>query len=445
MMKVFHNTHLVLVWIIAALAVVFCLGGCVTGGGETEWSFDTDDLGAVPRGWEVAETAGVGKTAQWQVIRDDSAPGTGSVVAVTKTENSGHTFNLLIATQTQYTDVEVEVKVKAISGKADQGGGPIWRVIDADNYYIARWNPLENNFRVYYVKDGSRKQLASADVDAAADAWHEIEIVHVGNRITAEFDDEKLLDIEDATFTEAGKVGLWTKADAATAFDDFEVEKETVGRTVLNKSLTKAAPKGFSVAFNGEDLSGWKGVLLPPYDNPVKRAALDTGKRTELQAAADEHMHKHWSVADGVLVFDGKGFSLSTAEDYGDFEMFVDWEIGPHGDSGIYLRGSPQVQIWDPADRPEGSGGLFNNKKNPSKPLVCADKPIGQWNTFYIKMVGERVTVDLNGKRIVESVILENYWDRKQSIFPAGPIELQCHGHKIWFNNIFIRRINPKS
>ena len=154
-----------------------------------------------------------------------------------------------------------------------------------------------------------------------------------------------------------------------------------------NKSLTKAAPKGFFVAFNGEDLSGWKGVLLPPYDNPVKRATLDTDKHTELQAAADEHMRKHWSVADGVLVFDGKGFSLSTAEDYGDFEMFVDWKIGPHG-GGIYLRGSPQVQIWDPADWPVGSGGLYNNKKGPSEPLVCADKPIGSGIHFISRWSG---------------------------------------------------------
>ena len=183
---------------------------------------------------------------------------------------------------------------------------------------------------------------------------------------------------------------------------------------------------------------------MSPYDNPVKRTALKVDRRAELQAKADENMRNHWSVQDGVLVFDGKGFSLSTDEDYQDFEMYVDWKIGPHGDSGVYLRGSPQVQIWDPEDWPVGSGGLYNNKKNPSKPLVCADNPIGQWNTFYIKMVGQRVTVDLNDKRVVDDVVLENYWDRKQPIFPAGPIELQCHGHEIWFDNIFVRRIQSK-
>jgi len=216
------KTHLS-VWVVTAATVVFCLAGCHTGDTETEWSFDTDALGSVPRGWEVAETAGTGTPAQWEVIDDGDGD---TVVAITKSENRGQTFNLLIAAGSQVADLEVAVKVKAISGTEDQGGGPIWRVIDADNYYIARWNPLENNFRVYYVKDGRRKQLASANVDAAADTWHEIEIEHVGNRIVAAFDDEELLDIEDATFTEAGSVGLWTKADAATAFNDVEVETE---------------------------------------------------------------------------------------------------------------------------------------------------------------------------------------------------------------------------
>ena len=112
-------------------------------------------------------------------------------------------------------------------------------------------------------------------------------------------------------------------------------------------------------------------------------------------------MQKHWKVEDGALVFDGKGRSLATAKDYGDFEMYVDWKILPRGDSGIYLRGTPQVQIWDPEAEPQnavGSGGLFNNKKNPSKPSKRADKPIGEWNTFWIKMVGDKVWVKLNGE-----------------------------------------------
>ncbi len=149
-------------------------------------------------------------------------------------------------------------------------------------------------------------------------------------------------------------------------------------------------PEGYTALFNGKDLTGWKGLLKGPYDNPVKRAALSSDELAELQKQADEQMRAHWKVEDGALVFDGKGRSLCTAKDYGDFDMYVDWKILPKGDSGIYLRGTPQVQIWDLNDNPVGSGGLYNNRTHPSKPTKCADKPVGQWNTMRIKMVGER-------------------------------------------------------
>src|SRR5690606_17831349 len=115
------------------------------------------------------------------------------------------------------------------------------------------------------------------------------------------------------------------------------------------------------------------------------------------QEKADAQAREHWNVVDGVIVFDGKGQNLCTAKDFANFELMVDWKIEPKGDSGIYLRGTPQVQIWDTAGNPEGSGGLYNNQKNPSKPSKCADKPVGEWNSFRIKMVGEKVTVWLNG------------------------------------------------
>lgn len=201
------------------------------------------------------------------------------------------------------------------------------------------------------------------------------------------------------------------------------------------------APDGFTALFNGEDLAGWKGLLARPLDNPIKRAGLDAGGLETAQAEADENMREHWKVVDGVLEFDGKGRSICTAKDYGNFEMLVDWKIKPEGDSGIYLRGSPQVQIWDPAKWPVGSGGLYNNKKNSSKPLVCADNPVGEWNTFRIRMVGEKVTVHLNDKLVVDNVVLENYWDRAQPIFPTGQIELQNHGNNLYFRNIFIKEL----
>ena len=211
-----------------------------------------------------------------------------------------------------------------------------------------------------------------------------------------------------------------------------------------SKSDTKQTPAGFVSLFNGTDLTGWKGLLAKPYDNPIKRAELTPEKLADEQKKADELMRKHWKVVDGILEFDGGGFSLATIKNYEDFEMLVDWKIvHPKGDSGIYLRGTPQVQIWDPAQHKVGSGGLYNNKKNPSKPSMIADNPIGQWNTFRIKMIGEKVTVHLNGKLIVDNVTLENYWDRSQPIFPSEQIELQCHGDPIHFKNIFIREIRP--
>ncbi|HUU38349.1 MAG TPA: DUF1080 domain-containing protein, partial [Candidatus Desulfaltia sp.] len=159
------------------------------------------------------------------------------------------------------------------------------------------------------------------------------------------------------------------------------------------------------------------------------------------QEAADEDMRRHWRVVDGTLVFDGQGHSLCTAKDYADFELFVDWKIEPSGDSGIYLRGSPQVQIWDPAQSPEGSGGLYNNKVGPSKPLCPADRPVGEWNTFFIRMEGDRVTVHLNGILVVDDVVMENYWERDKPIYPAGQVELQAHSTPLYFKNISLREI----
>jgi Domain of Unknown Function (DUF1080) len=203
-------------------------------------------------------------------------------------------------------------------------------------------------------------------------------------------------------------------------------------------------PAGFKAIFNGKDLSGWRGLPKSPLDNPAKRAAAPAAELAAAQKDADDDMRAHWSVVDGALVFDGKGRSLCTAKDYGDFELLVDWKILPNGDSGIYLRGSPQVQIWDPASKDAkgtGSGGLFNNQKNPSKPTANADKPIGEWNTFRIKMVGDRVSVWLNDTLVTDNVVLENYWERDKPIYPTGQIELQNHGNTLYFKNIYIRQL----
>jgi hypothetical protein len=227
--------------------------------------------------------------------------------------------------------------------------------------------------------------------------------------------------------------------------NDYVEFKNIRVKELASQEKDNTPPEGFTALFNGRDLDGWKGLLK--VENPFKRAELPVKEREKLQEEADANMRAHWSVEHGEIVFDGKGRSLCTRKDYGDFEMLVDWIIPPHGDSGIYLRGSPQVQIWDPHTKPTsagsevGSGGLYNNKKNPSKPLKVADKPIGEWNRFRIVMVGEKVHVFLNGEQVVNATTLENYWDYSKPIFPSGQIELQNHGGKLRFKNIYLREL----
>lgn len=198
---------------------------------------------------------------------------------------------------------------------------------------------------------------------------------------------------------------------------------------------------GFVPMFNGEDLTGWEGFVA----NPYQKSAMTSDELSQKQAEANRAMSDTWGVKDGAIVFNGKGHNLVSTKDYGDFEMIVDWRITKDGDSGIYLRGTPQIQIWDTArvdvGAQVGSGGLYNNQKSERNPLVLADNAIGDWNTFRITMVGEKVTVFLNGQLVVDEVPLENYWDRSQAIFPAGPIELQAHGTDLAFRDIYIREI----
>jgi Domain of Unknown Function (DUF1080) len=204
-------------------------------------------------------------------------------------------------------------------------------------------------------------------------------------------------------------------------------------------------PPGFTALFNGKDLTGWQGVV------PInKRAEMSPPERARAQEKANEKALPHWKVQDGILTYDGKGDSLQTARDYGDFELYVDWKIEEKGDSGIYLRGNPQVQIWDSdrtpgargPDKGSGSGGLWNNTREGKRPLKKADRPVGQWNTFHIVMRGDKVTVYLNGEKVVDNAALENYWDKGKPLPARGPIELQHHGDRLWFKNIYIKDLD---
>ena len=206
-------------------------------------------------------------------------------------------------------------------------------------------------------------------------------------------------------------------------------------------------PEGFTALFNEKNLSGWWGLKT---EDPVKWKALSADKLAEKKAASLKDIAQHWSVNGEELVNDGHGLYLSTQKNYGDFEFLVDYKTVPKADSGIYLRGIPQVQIWDSTEEAKfnigankGSGGLWNNSKGaPGKdPLVLADKPFGQWNSFRIIMVGERVSVWLNGKLLVDHARMENYFNRKGQIPRTGPIQLQTHGGEIRWRNVFIREI----
>jgi hypothetical protein len=209
-------------------------------------------------------------------------------------------------------------------------------------------------------------------------------------------------------------------------------------------AATPAPPPGFTALFDGRDLAGWKGLAATPKTRPTMSAE----ELAAAQTKADEDMRQHWKADGGVLVHDGQGKNLVTARDYGDFELLVDWKIGARGDSGLYLRGTPQVQIWDPADpenlkngADQGSGALWNNKKAGNRPAKRADRPIGEWNTFRVRMVGELVWVWLNGALVVDRVPLEGYWDPARPVPARGPIELQSHHHPLWFKNLYVREI----
>jgi HEAT repeat protein len=213
-------------------------------------------------------------------------------------------------------------------------------------------------------------------------------------------------------------------------------------RQAIQKYLTDTKDyNGFEPLFNGKDLTGWKGLV----GNPISRARMSADQLAIAQEKADKQAAESWVVENGEMLFTGKGDNLCTVKEYGDFEMLVDWKLlpGPEPDAGIYLRGSPQVQIWDTSlvhvGAQVGSGGLYNNQLNRSTPLKIADQRVGEWNTFHIIMKGERVTVYLNGELVTDNVILENFWNRRQPIFPEGYIELQAHGSKVKYRNIYIR------
>lgn len=250
---------------------------------------------------------------------------------------------------------------------------------------------------------------------------------------------------------------------------------------------SSALPPGFTALFNGKDLSGWYGwstrdpselwAMSAEEQATYKKESIEGGLLDKKGQPISDHLNAHWRVENGELVNDGKGLYLTSDKDYGDFELSLEYKALPKGDSGVYLRGVPQIQIWDPTEddpkglgRAKGSGGLWNNKSLLGKdPLMKMDKPFGEWNQMKVTMIGERVTVIFNGEKVVDNAVLENYFANQKSgyvafkkedakpkegeptklpngfmkdpVFPKGPIQLQTHGSEIRWRNVYVREI----
>ena len=193
-------------------------------GKERAFKFSKDDVGKVPKGWKVEKT-GKGEGSEWKVVADDTAPSKSGVALAQTAKSPGGVFNICVAEDTKYQDVTLSVSFKAVAGDSDQGGGFVWRYKDNNNYYISRMNPLEDNFRVYKVVDGKRIQLGTKeDLKVKPGEWHKLKIVVKGNKMEGYLDGNKEWEITDDTYKDAGKVGLWSKADAQSHFDEFKAE-----------------------------------------------------------------------------------------------------------------------------------------------------------------------------------------------------------------------------
>ena len=301
---------------------------------------------------------------------------------------------------------------------------------------------------------GSAYNVAAAKQGALKPAgeWNSQEVIARGRRITVRLNGTQILDVDINSITDPATLvkhpGLF-RPEGHIGFlghNDEVFFKNIRIKELVKIDLSNVPPKGFRTLFNGSSLAGWQGLAARPNNNPIKRAALTSDQRQTVQVEADANMTAHWKAENCIIIFDGQGRSLQTTRDYRDFEMLVDWKITAKGDSGIYLRGTPQVQMWDPRgdDNPlaaSGSGALFNNKKALKEPLVKADRIAGDWNRFRILMIEDRVHVYLNGQLVVKNTPLENYWQEGEPLPSQGPIELQAHDSPLSFRNIYLREI----
>lgn len=220
------------------------------------------------------------------------------------------------------------------------------------------------------------------------------------------------------------------------------IEKEDESKQI--RSPKDLEEDGF-VSLLDADLSYWKGQIAEdPRKIPEIVENMSDEERAQKQSEVDQETFSHWYLQDGMLLYDGTRDigNIETKKNYGDFELVMDWKIGPKGDSGIYPRNMPQVQIWDPHHQGIGSGGLYNN--NPKvEPLVTADKPVGEWNRMVLTMISDTIWVKLNGETVVDGAIQDNLWaDYEKPAPDMGPIVLQSHGTPLWFRNLYVKKLN---
>jgi hypothetical protein len=413
------------------------------------WAAETDAEGFVPlfngkdlTGWEGAVN---GYKVEDGILYSDPKTG-GNLVTAKEYSNFILRFEFIA-----YTNANNGLGIRFSGGDAAYNGMEL-QILDDSGSQYTKLQPYQYHGSIYGVvpaRRGFQKKVGQ---------WNFQEVRAIGSRITVILNGEVIVDADLAGIQETmdhrahpglhnpkGRIG-WLGHGTRVDWRNIRI-KEVPADYQVTRPEDNAPPPGFTALFTGKDLANWKGVTTAEkFDNPLVRQKATPEKRAEMQAKADDQMRGHWFVRDGgVLYFDGQkgGYSLATVKDYGDFEMWADWRLlTVRGDSGFYLRGSPQVQIWDAHNQWKiGSGGLYNNKKNPSRALAVADRLIGDWNTFHIKMVGDKVTVKLNGVLVVDNTVLENYWDHSQPIFPKEQIEVQCHGDPIEFKNIYIREL----
>ena len=267
-----------------------------------DWKFEDAKMGELPQGWSAAKT-GEGAGSVWKVLEDATAPAGPKVLAQTSSDGQGSLFNLCVSAEPRLTDVEINLSLKAVSGTIDQGGGPIWRYQDANNYYIARVNPLEDNFRVYKVIGGKRTQLATAAVKAESGQWHTIRVVHRGRDVQCWLNDKLLLEAQDDAISRAGQIGLWTKADAVTSFDAITVKNrgESNERAAIDPSL---------VAVGG----------APPANSPKRVFVVNTGDASvslvDLTTMKEVSRHQVGPRPYGIAVMrDGKSVAVGVEDE----------------------------------------------------------------------------------------------------------------------------------